>query len=1007
MVAESVGKIGLDLVVNKNGFNKQMQGITGLAKKAGAALAGAFAIKKLIDFSKQSINLGSQLAEVDNVIQQAVPSMEKHIDTFAKNTINQFGMSEIAAKRFTGVFASMSRGFGFSEKSAAAMGTTLTSLAADVASFYDTSQDEAFTKLKSVFTGETESLKDLGVVMTQSALDSYALANGYGKTTKSMSEAEKVALRYAFVQEKLRFAQGDFARNSNSWANQVRILSEQFNALKATIGQGLINVLLPVIKVLNTLLSKIQSVATAFSALTAKVFGKAETTASGVAETTAGIGTATEDAVGGIAKAGKEAKKAAKNVSTGIDELNIIDDSSSDSSEGGSGTGGATGVAETYSVAGQEVAKEVDSPMLKVFQEIKKVIDEITASFLNGFIPRFQKIDFSGITTGLKGIGNSLKSIFSDNNVVGAAASFVSTFASAIGANLANFISIGTSIATNIVGAIDTYLSNNTEMIKERFVNMFNNGERLLVLGTQVTDFLAQIGEILRGDLAISITSNLVEIFANGFINSTDLALQFGTDLVEALVNPILNNKSKILDAITGTLEPIEKVVSKIAEFMDGTWKKVYEVYKAYVKPAFDNIESGLTKIVSALLDAYNSHILPVINNLADKFSDFVDNYLVPLRDKFLELAGKVAYTASVIWNEALAPLVAWLIETFGPYVASVVQSISDKFFAFGELVATIITSVIDVLSGILDFIVAVFTGNWGAAWEAIKKIISSIWEGIKKIISQAWDMIKTFISSSLDVIKASISARFNAVKDVITAIWNGIKDFFSIIWDGIKNIVTEKITNLKDKISDIMGAIKSGCKDALDWLKERFGGIFGGIRDTVVGIFQGMWSGIKNIINSILGGIEGMANGVVKGINKVVSAMNNLSFDIPDWVPGLGGKTFGFSIPSLNEITIPKLAQGGYVKANTPQLAMIGDNRHQGEVVAPEDKMVEMIQTALKLNDANRNESEDREFKLTLLTLIKEIIDILSSLDFSVNLDGKRLNEQLENVRARSGFVF
>ena len=134
------------------------------------------------------------------------------------------------------------------------MATTLTGLAGDVASFYNISQDEAYTKLKSVFTGETETLKDLGVVMTQSALDAYALANGYSKTTAKTSEMEKVALRYKFVQDQLSAASGDFIRTSDGWANQVRVLQLQFDSLKATIGQGLINVLTPVIKVINTII---------------------------------------------------------------------------------------------------------------------------------------------------------------------------------------------------------------------------------------------------------------------------------------------------------------------------------------------------------------------------------------------------------------------------------------------------------------------------------------------------------------------------------------------------------------------------------------------------------------------------------------------------------------------------------------------------------------------------------------------------------------------------------
>ena len=81
------------------------------------------------------------------------------------------------------------------------------------------------------------------------------------------------------------------------------------------------------------------------------------------------------------------------------------------------------------------------------------------------------------------------------------------------------------------------------------------------------------------------------------------------------------------------------------------------------------------------------------------------------------------------------------------------------------------------------------------------------------------------------------------------------------------------------------------------------------------------------------------MVNGVIRGINKMVDAINNIKFDVPEWVPGLGGKSFGFNIPKVGELALPRLAEGGYVKANTPQLAMIGDNKHQGEVVAPERK--------------------------------------------------------------------
>lgn len=158
MGAESVGQIALDMSVNKNGFDKQMKGITGLAKKAGAAVAAAFAIKKLVDFGKSCLDLGSDLNEVQNVVDVTFPSMSSKVDEFSKSAATSFGLSETMAKKFTGTFGAMSKAFGFSEKEAYDMGTTLTGLSGDVASFYNISQDEAYTKLKSIFTGETESL---------------------------------------------------------------------------------------------------------------------------------------------------------------------------------------------------------------------------------------------------------------------------------------------------------------------------------------------------------------------------------------------------------------------------------------------------------------------------------------------------------------------------------------------------------------------------------------------------------------------------------------------------------------------------------------------------------------------------------------------------------------------------------------------------------------------------------------------------------------------------------
>lgn len=219
--------------------------------KLGKAIAAAQIAEKLYEFSKEAIELGSDLEEVQNVVDVTFETMSDSVNQFAKDAQKTAGLSEKMAKQYVGTFGAMADSFGFTEAEAYEMSTALTQLTGDVASFYNLSQDEAMNKLKGVFTGETEALKELGVVMTQAALDNYALANGYEKTTSAMTEQEKVALRYQFVMDQLSASSGDFVRTQDSWANQSKILSLQWESLMATLGSGMIDVLTPGMEFLN------------------------------------------------------------------------------------------------------------------------------------------------------------------------------------------------------------------------------------------------------------------------------------------------------------------------------------------------------------------------------------------------------------------------------------------------------------------------------------------------------------------------------------------------------------------------------------------------------------------------------------------------------------------------------------------------------------------------------------------------------------------------------------
>lgn len=365
----------LDLTgVNKGAaqINRVLQGATGgvlnlerefrklgsTAKKVGMLIGSAFAVSKLVSFAKSAIDMGSDLAEVQNVVDSVFTSMSDSVDEFARNAASSYGLSETMAKQYIGTYGAMAKAFGFTEKQAYQMSTALTGLAGDVASFYNLDQDVAYTKLKSVFSGETESLKDLGIVMTQTALDAYAMQQGIGKTTAKMTEQEKVAIRYRFIMDQLATASGDFAKTSDGWANQTRILKLQFDSLKASLGAGLINIFTPVLKVINTLLGKLTTLANAFKAFTELLTGKKSSGGSGIQQTADSYGAAADgandyaDATNNVADATRRANKQQKEYLSGLDEIRKF---SKDDTSGSSGTTPSTGTGGGVSIGGADV----------------------------------------------------------------------------------------------------------------------------------------------------------------------------------------------------------------------------------------------------------------------------------------------------------------------------------------------------------------------------------------------------------------------------------------------------------------------------------------------------------------------------------------------------------------------------------------------------------------------------------------------------------------------------
>lgn len=954
-MAESVGAIGLDLVLNQNQFKSQMKGITSLAKKAGATLAGAFAVKKIVDFGEQCIELGSDLAEVQNVVDVAFPKMNETINNFAKNAATQFGLSETMAKRYTGTFGAMSQAFGFTEKEAATMSTTLTGLSGDVASFYNISQDEAYTKLKSVFTGETESLKDLGVVMTQTALDQYALANGFGKTTAKMSEQEKVALRYQFVQAQLSKASGDFARTSDSWANQTRILSLQLEGLKATLGQGFINLFSPILKAVNTLLGKLGTLANAFKSFTELITGKKSENSSigAMADDTALVSDNASNAADNVSSIGDAAKKAKKKLGSlaSWDELNVrTDDSDSDSSSSKSGGGSISGTSVDYGKAA-DLGDTAFNKLGKTMDAIKNKFLKMGKLFAQGFSIGFQSKGLDKIKNYLSEIEKNVKDIFLSPEVLSAASKWADNVALNLGKVVGSVSSIGVSIATMLIGGVSKFLDQNKNFIKKKIVEIFDISSQINTIVGNFSVALADIFTVFEGDDAQQIVADILAIFTTVQLELQVLCLKIGRDIIDTITAPIIENKDKIKTALENTIRPISEIIGSIKGLVSDAFSSVQNSYDEYIHPALKKISDGFSKIFSKVLDAYNEYIAPVLSFIADGLKKVFKQYLSPLINSATKLIGNIVDAIADLFN-FLSPWIGWLISNVYANIAPAIKAIWTVVQAVFSQICNIVKTLIDVIGGIIDFITGIFTGNWKKAWGGVKDIFSAVVEFFKNSFKIASEFLSNIVKTISDSIKNRIKSTADGVKTVLSSTWEGIKNVFSGVvgfykkifgdaWNAIKAI----FSNPGKFFSGVWSGIKSAFSCVTDWFKDTFsnawqavknvfstgGKVFDGIKKGIAGVF-------KTVVNGLISGINVIISKPFQAINGMLNKIRNVGVAGVEPFKGLWEEN-PLPIPQ-----IPKLAKGAVIKPSAPFLAMLGDQKHGTNVEAPLDTIKQAL---------------------------------------------------------------
>lgn len=928
-----------------SGATKSIGSLKSSLKGIIGTLGLVFSLKALINFGQQAVDVASDLTEVDNVVQKAFGNMRGEMDALADSSIKNLGISRLEAYQTGSTFMAMGKSMLTSSQDAKDMALNLTKLSANMASFFNTSNKYAAIALKSIYTGETETLKQYGVVMTEVNLKQFALAQGITKSYNEMSQSEKVMLRYQYVMQQLGYIGDDFIDTQDSWANQTRVLKEQWKEFLGVLGTGIITVLTPLVKALNMIMGRMIAIAKSIGSVLSNVFGIQVQSANQVSGAISDTADAFDDAttaVGDYDTATKKASKTASKSLASFDKLNNTMTSQSDNGAGAGGAGGGSGLTTPDISSGTDSAiDQTNSKINTILDNVKKrlleLVDLVKKGFKNGLGTDFDA-SIKRTQKHLASIGKQLQDIFTNPNVINAANNWANNVAYALGQLAGSMVSIGQTIVENLVGGVDSFLSKDSGYITDRIVALFDISSKVAQITGNLSTAIAEIFTVFRSDTAKNITGDFMGINADLALGFMELTGRLSSDLYNLIAQPIIDNKDKIQQAVMGLLEPISIAMDTIHGAIKNTFEQIFNVYDEYLAPAFQNITEGFSSLVGSLLDIWNSQVAPFLTTVATEIQTLWETHLQPFVNNLITLVGKIVLAISELWKNVLEPLIAWIVANVVPVITPILETMVKTVSSIIGTIADILSGIMETLSGIIDFITGVFTGDWSLAWQGVQEIFTGIWNALTGFISGIWSTIKSIFTGAISVIVQFIKTGFNAAKTAITTIFGGIKSFISNTWNGIKSIVIGAVNTLKSYVINGFNYIKSGIT---------------GVMNTILSIISGIWKGIYNVarsyINFILSGIQGMVNGIIGGFNSMIRALNHLHFSIPDWVPGLGGRSLGFNLSTISRVSLPRLATGAVLPANQPFLSVVGDQKHGTNIEAPLDTIKQALKETLQ----------------------------------------------------------
>lgn len=1029
-----VGSASRSLVTGFSNTTKSIKstrsGFRGLASTIGKFYATYWLVMRAVGKIGSAVDLASQLTEVQNVVDTTFGDMASKVDDFTKTSIQDFGMSELTVKQISSRFQALGTSIGISSEqvangtavankalmsqnntlykttdSMADMSLNLTRLAGDMASFYDVDQADVAKSLQSIFSGTIAPLRRYGLDLTQATLSEWAMKNGLDANIKSMTQAEKVLLRYNYVMANTQAAQGDFAKTANTWANSVRVLKQEFQAWGSIIGSVVINALKPFVQALNKVMLKVisftRTVADALGAIfgwTIEISGRGAT-ADGMEDIAGGVGDIGDNAD----SSNKKAQKLKKTLLS-IDEIHALDDNSDSGSGGGSGSGGSGGGGAGSGV--NSSLKKTDGLLEKYKSSIKdlyslgKYIGDALASAMESIDWKkiYQKADNFG-----KGLADFLNGLISPRLFYDLGA----TIAGSLNTALHFLNSFGTTFdwtnfGLSIANGINGFFENFDFALLAKTINAWVQG-----IYTMLTTAIKNVSwkDVLKGitDFLSNLDIKTVEIIVGTLLIKKIISLKLGS-VALAFIGKSLSKA--IAQAIASKIgfELVEG--AGIGTAIMQAFKTIFASLSTNLGLLIEGLFSGLS-LGDAITAAFGTGAVDLLATIGSAFSAIagtilsIVNFVKMLKDGFswvnelLMVIGVALATIGAILA-GVAALPAVIVGAIVAAVSTIVVLVKDNWNTICELFSTagewfngnVIEPVVSFFKDMWKTISGFFGSLWKdivTVWQGASKWFSStviepivgffkgfatraqqIFQGVWIIIQAIWIVASSWFNNN---VITPISNLFNFLKTFIQTTIQTAKDFVFSTWQGVASWFSGTVIQ---PISNFFNMLKAGITSALSVAKNfvisTWQGVAswfnGNVISPITNCFNIMKNGITNAFNyvwsSIRGGVTGAMNYVISkienGVNFVVSGINSLLRGF-NKVVSMAAKVAGANwngVSLVPKVHIPRLASGGIFPRGEDGMAFINHNELVGKfsngrnVVANNQQITEGIKQAV-----------------------------------------------------------